>query len=111
MATAKKAVELCKRIRGTVQQGEFTRLLSPYEGSMTAWQFVRGDAVILCYFKVLNVPAEPLRRIKMKGLDPDAHYRAEDGTVYSGGALMNMGYPADWRMRDFESRVILLEKV
>ena len=111
MATAKKAVELCKRIRGTVQQGEFTRLLSPYEGSMTAWQFVRGDAVILCYFKVLNVPAEPLRRIKMKGLDPDAHYRAEDGTVYSGGALMTMGYPADWRMRDFESRVILLEKV
>ena len=60
---AKKAVELCKRIRGTVQQGEFTRLLSPYEGSMTAWQFVRGDAVILCYFKVLNVPAEPLRRM------------------------------------------------
>ena len=111
MATAKEAVKLCKRIRGTVQQGEFTRLSSPFASDLTAWQFVRGNEVILCFFEVLNVPAAPLRRIRMKGLDADAHYRTEDGQVFSGGALMNMGYPVSSVMRDFESRIVIMEKV
>ena len=72
---------------------------------------MRGNEVILCFFEVLNVPAAPLRRIRMKGLDADAHYRTEDGQVFSGGALMNMGYPVSSVMRDFESRIVIMEKV
>ena len=109
--TAREAVELCKEIRGIVQQGEFTRLVSPFESDLTAWQFVRGDKVILCFFETMIKPTAPLRRIRMKGLDGDAHYRDAAGNVYSGGALMNMGYPVDGYMRDFQSRIVIMDKI
>lgn len=111
LATAKDAIAQYKRIRGTVQFGKFTRLRSPFESNLTAWQFERDDKFILFYCQAMSTPTAPLRRIKMIGLKEDAHYRTDDGRVYSGGALMNMGYPVESNLRDFESRIVELEEV
>ena len=110
-AAAKAAVALNRQIRPIVQQGEFTRLLSPFEGTLTAWQFAKDGKVILCYFQTLSMPNPQLRRIKLRGLKPDAHYRDADGKVYPGGALMNLGYLVDMRLRDFDSRIVVFDEV
>ncbi len=110
-ATARDAIALCRQIRGTVQQGEFTRLSSPFESDITAWQFTSGSKAILCCFKALTMPNAPLRRIRMRGLEPDAHYRTADGRVFSGGALMQLGYPVYELQHDFSSSIVIFEKV
>ncbi len=109
--TARKLVERVKQVRGLTQQGDFSRLLSPFEGNYAAWQFVSEskDEALLCVYRILTKPNTPPILVRMTGLEPSASYRAEDGKLYSGAVLMNMGIWIDLQA-DFSSRTIYFKK-
>ena len=110
-AIARQLVEKVKIIRRLTQKGEFTRLLSPFEGPYTAWQFVaeHGDEALLCVYGALLKPNMPPIRVRMHGLDASAAYVDDEGVVRSGAMLMNMGM---WiRLPgDFSSKIVHLKK-
>ena len=71
-ADVKTYVELYKEIRPTIQFGKFTRLLTG--GNEYAWQFTDDKRVVVMYFKILAQPAEPIRILRLAGLDADKLY-------------------------------------
>lgn len=102
----KSQVEAYKELRGLVQQGEMYRLLSPFEGNVTAWMFVSPDRseALLFYFRVMAEPNAPLSRVKLEGLDPQLNYqRVQGGEVYGGDRLMYAGLPMHELHGDFSS--------
>ena len=97
-----------------MQQGTFTRLLSPFEGNCTAWQFMSADReqAVLCAYKRLAEPDAALQRFTLRDLEEEALYRdQESGAVYPGGVLMHAGLPVKFDRGDYQSRVIRFEKV
>ena len=121
-ARVREHIRLYKEIRPLVQFGDFYRLLSPFEGNETAWMFVsedRSEAAVF-YFRVLAEANGPLRRVRLKGLDPEANYAvvpaaegADGGTeaVWGGDQLMYAGLPIELRQGDFGSRLWRLRRV
>ena len=109
---AKQMVTRVKSLRDLTRQGTFWRLLSPFEGQLTAWAFVSENRkdILLCAYSVLSVPNSSPVRVRLQGLEPGYRYKAEDGRQYSGAALMYQGImlPLD---RDFSSIVLLLKAV
>ena len=111
---ARRMIEDVKRLRGTLQQGEFTRLESPLEGNFAAWQFVSPDRqdVILCAYQRLAQPNPFSHRIFLHGLCPDAAYLdTQTGRRYSGAALMNVGFPLPYLRGDFVSWIFEFRRV
>ena len=109
MEEIRRQVSLVKRIRQTTQRGVFTRLMSPFEGNVTAWQFADDQRVILCAYRVLAKPNPAPVRIRLSDV-PDGIYRAEDGSEVSSAALMNAGVCPDFSKGDFASSVMIFEK-
>jgi alpha-galactosidase len=109
-AVARQLVEDVKKVRGLTQKGAFTRLMSPFEGQYTAWQFAAEDEALLCVYRVLTRPNTAPIRVRMQGLDEAACYADDDGNVYSGAVLVHMGM---WIKLDgdFSSRVVHLSRV
>ncbi len=104
----KQQVAFYKEIRHIVQFGDYYRILSPFEGNEAAWIFVTGDKTeaVAFYFKVLAEPNPPLRRIRLKGLDPAKDYRINgDDRIFAGDELMNAGIniPLPKLLGDFQS--------
>ncbi|SDF95860.1 alpha-galactosidase [Selenomonas sp. WCT3] len=121
----KKHIELYKKLRPTLQQGQFYRLMTPFSGTKneTAWQFIRedGQQVVVLYFKTLAEPAAPIRMLRLMGLDSSAGYRLTDylpaqrmsmdfggekaidqtGQVYYGDELMHNGIGVEKIDADF----------
>jgi len=107
-ATVTDQVAFYKEIRTLVQQGDMYRLLSPFEGSETAWMFVSEDraSALAAYFKVLAEPNEAQGKLRLKGLDPDRDYRLEEtGAIYGGDRLMNVGLPLPVLHGDYQSKL------
>ena len=77
IAVVKRQIAFMKEYRELIQvDGDFYRLLSPFEGNNTAWAVVSRDkstALALFYQKLNTVNANWLR-MKLAGLDPDAEY-------------------------------------
>ena len=108
----RQQVEFVKRVRKLTQTGVFTRLLSPFEGRYTAWQFVSEDAseALLCVYRALQTPMESPKRVCMHGLDETATYADDAGNRYSGAVLNHYGAWIHLR-GDFSSEVLHLKKV
>jgi alpha-galactosidase len=86
---AKAQVMAYKELRGLVQQGDFYRLLSPFEGNEAAWMFVSGNRreALVFHAKVLAVPNARLARLRLAGLDPSLNYACTQvATAASDGA-------------------------
>lgn len=120
MALATRMVAYYKSIRSTVQEGNLYRLFSPREGSLTANQYVSQDGKQAVLFAFLHSQqfGRPMPAIYLRGLQPDALYRAkpfdhkllEKQTELSGSYLMSHGL--DLRLTgDYDSTSVLLEKV
>ena len=109
---ARQMVVKVKSIRDLTRTGTFWRLVPPFDGQATAWAFVSGDrtSFLLCAYCVLSSPNSAPLRIHLRGLLPDAWYKAEDGRLYSGAALMHYGYTVPLR-GDFSSFVSLFKSV
>ncbi|WKB37415.1 GH36 C-terminal domain-containing protein [Terrilactibacillus sp. S3-3] len=81
---------------------------SPFAGNETAWAFVSPDKTetVVFYFRVLAEPAEPIRILTFKGLDPDFIYQnVATGEVFGGDELMNAGVTVPLTKGDFISHV------
>ncbi|MBB6634829.1 alpha-galactosidase [Cohnella thailandensis] len=113
-AEVARQVQEYKELRGLVQQGDFYRLLSPFEGNETAWQFVSEDRseTYAIFVRTLAVPNGPLARLRLKGLDPEKNY-ALKGTdrVYGGDELMHVGLPLPKLEGDFGSLAFYFAEV
>lgn len=84
-----------------VTNGDYYRNIAPGTSHLCAWSFVSKDKAECIAFAVtiFTVTRAPDYRLKLRGLDPAALYRTDDGQAYSGSVLMNVGLPihADWR--------------
>lgn len=99
-------VNQCKELRHLTFNGDFYRLRSPFEGNETAWMFVSEDQdeVLVFWMKVLAEPAEPLRRLKLRGLDPTGVYVDQStGAEWHGDTLMHAGIQIPRTRGDFQS--------
>lgn len=108
----KEQIDLYKSIRSVVQFGDLYRLESPFDGNNTSLIYVSEDkreAVVFLY-RVLSIPNEPLRRIKLMGLNPDYDYKLGDNTIISGDQLLNYGINASDELSwgDYKSSMIIL---
>lgn len=78
-----------------VRTGDQYRIGNVFEDNMwDAWIFVAKDKseAVFTYVQVLGRPNYRSRRIKLKGLDPNASYKnMETGEIHSGNVLMNVG--------------------
>ncbi len=100
-----------KEIRETIHKGDMYRLKSPFEGRNTAWEYVYNDKVVLMYFTILIRCCLGKTRICLCGLDKDAQYiEKSSGKKYTGSYLMNVGLYFEG-MKDFESKIIVFEKI
>ena len=109
---ARDAVAMVKRLRATMQQGEYTRLLNPYEAdNRAAWQFKDEERVILCVYQDYKQPNQQPWRVKLTGLEPETIYVDEEhGLRCTGAALMHIGLPVPQSHRDHHSWVYCFEK-
>ena len=107
---AKQMVSRVKSLRDLTRRGTFWRLLSPFEGQVTAWSFVSENRkeVLLCAYSALSVPNSAPTRVCLHGLIPEAGYKTKDGRLFSGAALMYHGITLPLR-GDFSSTVLLLK--
>lgn len=125
MEEVKRQVAFMKKYRNLIQiDGDFFRLLSPFEGNETAWQVVSQDkkeSIALFYQKMNKVNASWLR-LKLKGLKEDALYQvslegapSKEYKAY-GDELMYAGIPVDRRELDkrggdFASLLYVLKEI
>jgi alpha-galactosidase len=97
-----------KELRELIQFGDMYRLLSPFEGNETAWMYVSEDKgkAFAAYFRVQAIPNAPLKRLFLRGLDPNKDYIIEgkDG-VYGGDELMYTGVAVPDLAGDYKSEV------
>ncbi len=112
LATAKKAVDMVKKLRATMQQGVYTRLLNPFENEgRAAWQFTDDKTVIVCVYVDHQQPNPQPHRVKLAGLDAEALYVDEEhGITASGAALMNLGLIMPSHGGDYATKVYVFEK-
>jgi alpha-galactosidase len=101
-------VAFYKEIRRIIQFGDYYRILSPFEGNEAAWIFVTEDKTeaVAFYFKVLAEPNPPLRRVRLRGLDPLKDYQLSgEEQILGGDVLMNAGIniPESKLLGDFQS--------
>lgn len=108
---AREAVARVKKLRNTLQQGEYTRLISPMDGrGRSAWQFTDGQRVIVCIYQDAASPNPQPWHVKLAGLRENAVYEDEEHALKcSGGALMNIGIPVPRAGKDHESWVYCFE--
>ena len=109
MEEIRRQVKQVKALRRTTQQGVFTRLQSPFEGNIAAWQFADDQRVILCAYRVLNHPNAAPAFIRLRNV-PEGVYTAPDGGSLSAGDLIRAGVPLSFPHGDFASCVMVFEK-
>jgi len=110
----KLQINTYKEIREIIQFGDFYRILSPFKGNETAWNFVSRDKseVVGYYFNILSQPAAAVRILKFKGLDAAALYKNMDTKeVFYGDELMNVGISIPIMREDFSSLMWRFKKV
>ncbi len=119
-SAVKHQIALYKDLRYLIQNGEFFRLRSPFQGNETAWMFVMedGSEALVAYFQVLSEPNAPLKKLRLKGLDPDCDYlvcdadRHEDGEkLFGGDELMRVGLNLPIWKGDYRSRLYRLRRI
>lgn len=101
-----------KAIRPTVQTGQLYRLTGDTDSAVSAVQYVAGpDAVVLAW-RVSMRFGRPPERLRLTGLDGDAHYRDErTGSVVSGARLMTQGLDLDLPTGDCASTCVRLSVI
>jgi alpha-galactosidase len=106
-----------KGIRGTVQEGNLYRLLSPQAGEIAANEYVAQDGKQAVLFAFLHSQqySEMPPAIRLAGLDPKATYRTQvygqtASQVWSGAYLMQSGLSLRL-VGDYDSAVVKLDRV
>lgn len=110
----KEQIRAYKSYRKWVAQGDFYRILSPFEGNETAWINVSSDKskALVMHMRVLSEPNTYGRRLKLQGLDETKQYKITgiEKALY-GDTLMNAGIYVGYKQVDFYSQVWYIEEV
>ena len=115
-------IEEFNKYNTLVRTGDHYRIGNTFEDiTWDAWMFVAKDKseALFEFVQILGRPNERSRRIKLKGLDPDAYYYEESNpdVKLSGAALMNAGiniakqWGVDDLYGDFKSKILHYIKV
>jgi alpha-galactosidase len=115
-AYAKRMIAFYKRIRATVQMGDVHRLLSPYDGELSATEYVAADGTQAVLIALLRsqMYGTVFPPVRLAGLDDRATYAVEDqdgksyGT-FSGAFLQNRGLPLALT-GDYDAATIVLTR-
>ncbi|MDV5972559.1 Bifunctional alpha-galactosidase/sucrose kinase AgaSK [Streptococcus canis] len=114
----KEQIAFYKRARKTFQYGRFTRLMSPFEDSSTAWQVMSEsqEELFVGFYRSLIMANEGNQRLYLKGLDETATYQVNNQAVYSGSSLMYAGLPIASEdfptgLKDFASILYRIQKL
>ena len=80
LETMKKQIVFMKKHRDLIQKGTFYRLLSPFEGTSSAWMVVSEDRseALAAYFRVMQPANGKFERIYLKGLDVAEKYTVQE---------------------------------
>lgn len=106
---ARQAVANYNRLKPVILDGELYRLVSPYSGEHSSVMFTdraKANAVVFAFNRNPRF-SEPLRNVRLQGLDPQKMYTvaeinlmpgaksglAANGRSYSGDYLMKVGLP------------------
>ncbi len=109
-------IKFMKKYRKLFQQGTFYRLLSPFEGNITAWMVVSEDkkTAIVGYYRSQSEVASPQSRLCLAGLDENLSYRiCGEELLHGGDELMSCGIIttdfSNGKLGDYLSRLYILE--
>ncbi|MGP4039615.1 alpha-galactosidase [Gracilibacillus sp. D59] len=95
----KEQISFYKKHRELMMKGNYYRLLSPFENQDTAWSVVSDDQSkgIIGYYKVLNVPNDDWKRLKLRGLNQNKQYiiNGDPKRIHFGDELMHVGIIID----------------
>lgn len=86
-------IAFVKEIRQVTQYGNYTRLRSPFEGNLAAWQFTSHDQseVIVFLFRRYANANNAADFILIRDIDVDNWYVDDAGRKYHGSALRHIG--------------------
>lgn len=120
LAFARKMIALYKDIRETIQRGDLYRLASPWEGDLTANQYVSADGkqAVVFAFRHSQQFRDTFPPLRLRGLDPATLYRLRpidekvtgDSRTVSGAFLMNHGLLLRL-VGDYDATAVVLEKL
>lgn len=117
-------IQFFKKHRKLIQQGDFYRLKSPFEGNYTAWMIVSRDQTeaVVGFYQVLGTPNPAYERLVLTGLDPEKRYAVHPmqqerygddlmaaGLIFADDVTTDRG--KDWtfnRHGDFTSNIFYL---
>ena len=102
----KRQVAFFKEHYDLIQRGDYYRLSDPFRDPFTAWQQVSPDRreALVSVVSGCAHAAAPFRWLRLKGLEPDAEYRINDGKeLWSGSVLMAAGWPMPMPTGDYQS--------
>jgi alpha-galactosidase len=104
-------VALAEKVNPIILNGDMWRLNLPEDSNWPAVLFIAEDAqkAVLFVFQVAPNVNHSWPRIKLQGLDPQASYKVDEGVVYTGATLMNIGLQFAFK-GDYGSQVVMLEK-
>lgn len=105
-------IKFSERINPIIIHGDLYRLALPIESNIPAALYLdqSGDVGVLFVFRISTVLRTDVPGVKLQGLKADADYRV-DGVVYSGAQLMNVGMKFKWAVKDYQSKVCIVERV
>ncbi len=110
----KEQIRLYKSVGSVIHNGDMYRLLSPFEEDRTAWEFISEDkntVVLLCFIASAHANF-PAGTIFPTALDAKSIYRLR-GTdkTFSGALLENCGIYMHGFNRDYQSEVLIFDKI
>ena len=87
--------------------------MTPFEGrNYAAWQFVKGEKVLLFFVRLEAVPNQPNIVIRLRGLKEEGLYIRDDTEqVLSGAALMRAGVLMPHLTGDYQAKLFYFKQI
>ncbi|MCR5592432.1 MAG: alpha-galactosidase [Saccharofermentans sp.] len=94
-----------KKYSHLIRMGDLYRLIS--KDDKAAWMFVSKDKTeaLLTYVQILGSANKPRVLVRLRGLNPKNNYLTDDGRIYTGDELMNIGFATGKVFGDFKSEI------
>lgn len=101
----KEQVRLYDKYYDLVHEGDYYRLTAPGEKDYMAWELVSEDkSEALLSVVITGAEGNPCPKwVRFQGLDPQAQYQLEDGTVRCGSDLMYAGLPISSDLKEYDA--------
>lgn len=105
-------IALAEKINPIIIKGDLWRLRLPEDSQDPAALIMSEDGSqgVLFAFHLISTVSHEAPFVRLQGLEPSAKYKIDGEKVVSGATLMNGGIRFDFD-RDFDSRIVLLERV